>query len=138
MATVRFWCALMAAFLLAGCSSDESLTAVRSQISHFREQMASQQFHQIYAEASDDLKKSSTEQQMVDLLAAINRKLGAVADAKENGWKVDFRTTGSMVTLSLKTQFERGSGIETFVYRISGKDALLMGYHVNSNDLILN
>jgi hypothetical protein len=40
--------------------------------------------------------------------------------------------------LSLKTQFERGSGIETFTYRFSGSEALLLGYNINSSDLIIN
>jgi hypothetical protein len=75
---------------------------------------------------------------MVDILAAIERKLGAVKDAQDNGWKIDFRTSGTVVTFSLKTQFEKGNGIETFVYRFSGKEPLLVGYHVNSNELIIN
>jgi hypothetical protein len=137
-ALIRPLCALLAAILVAGCSSSEDLAAVRSQISHFRDLMAAQQFAQIYAEASDDLKKSTTEKQMVDLLAAMERKLGAAKDAQDSGWKLDFRSSGTVVTFSLKTQFEKGSGIETFVYRFSGKEPLLLGYHVNSNDLIIN
>jgi hypothetical protein len=137
-ASIRPLCALLAAILVAGCSSSEDLAAVRIQISHFRDLMAAQQFSRIYADASDDLKKSTTEKQMVDLLAAMEGKLGAAKDSQDNGWKVDFRTSGTVVTLSLKTQFERGSGIETFVYRFSGKEALLLGYNINSNDLIVN
>jgi hypothetical protein len=137
-ASIRLLCALLAAILVAGCSSSEDLAAVRSQISHFRDQVAARQFEQIYAEASEDLKKSTTEKQMVDILAAIERKLGAVKDAQDNGWKIDFRTSGTVVTFSLKTQFEKGNGIETFVYRFSGKEPLLVGYHVNSNELIIN
>jgi hypothetical protein len=137
-ASIRLLCALLAAILVAGCSSSEDLAAVRSRISHFRDQMAARQFSQIYDETSDDLKKSTTEKQMVDLLAAMERKLGAPKDTQDNGWKVDFRSSGTVVTLSLKTQFERGSGIETFTYRFSGSEALLLGYNINSSDLIIN
>jgi hypothetical protein len=128
----------LAALLLVSCSSSEDLTIVRSGIAHFRELMAAEQFGQIYAEAANDLKNSATEKQLVDFLAAVNRKLGSAKDSKDSGWAINFRISGAVVTLTLKTEFEKGSGIETFVYRVAGKDAQLMGYHLNSNDLITN
>jgi hypothetical protein len=75
---------------------------------------------------------------MVALLAAVDRKLGAVKDAEKNGWNVNFQTSGTFVTLGFKTQFEHGRGVETFVYRIADGRALLAGYHINSNALITN
>ena len=138
MMKIRPWCALLAALLIAGCASPESLATVRSEISHFRDLVAMHRFRQIYSEASDDLRNTATEEQIVTMLSAIDRKLGAVKDSQDNGWKVDFRTSGTVVTLSLKTTFERGTGIETFVYRVAGKEASLLGYHINSNDLLIN
>jgi|SRR5215472_8527143 len=138
MSRTRTWCTFLAALLLVSCSSSEDLTIVRSGIAHFRELMTAEQFGQIYAEAANDLKNSATEKQLTDFLAAVNRKLGSAKDSKDNGWAINFRTSGTVVTLTLKTEFERGSGIETFVYRVAGKDAQLMGYHLNSNDLITN
>jgi hypothetical protein len=38
----------------------------------------------------------------------------------------------------LNTQFERGTGAETFVYRITSGKALLAGYNINSTELIIN
>ena len=75
---------------------------------------------------------------MVDLLAAVDQKLGAVKGAEKNRWNVNFQTPGTFVTLGFKTQFERGNGAETFVYRISDGTALLAAYHINSNALITN
>ena len=138
MSRTRAWCAFLAALLLVSCSSSEDLTIVRSGIAHFRELMAAEQFGQIYAEAANDLKNCATEKQLADFLAAVNRKLGSAKDSKDNGWAINFRTSGAVVTLTLKTEFEKGSGIETFVYRVAGKEAQLMGYHLNSNDLITN
>ena len=109
-----------------------------AQITHFRELMAAQQFGQIYSEAADELKRSTTDQAMVNLLSAVERKLGPVKSAEKNGWSVNYQTSGTTVTLKYKTQFERGSGLETFVYRIAGDKALLAGYHINSTDLITN
>jgi hypothetical protein len=129
---------LVAALLVAACSSGQDLDLARAQVAHFRELMAAQKFDRIYSEASDELKKTAGEQNMVRLLAAIDRKLGAVKNAAANGWNVNYAPSGTTVTLKFKTQFERGSGEESFVYRITGGKALLAGYHINSNELITN
>ncbi len=75
--------------------------------------MAAQKFDQIYSEASDELKKTAVEQNMVRLPAAVDRKLGAVKNAAANGWSVNYAPSGASVTLKFETQFERGSGDET-------------------------
>jgi hypothetical protein len=47
-------------------------------------------------------------------------------------------TSGAVVTISQSTTLERGSGVETFIYRIAGTEAVLMGYHIDSNDMLIN
>ena len=139
MSNVRRLCGLLvAAVLVAGCSSGQDLALAEAGITRFRELMAAQQFGQIYSEAADDLKKATTEPELTRLLAAIDRKLGAVKGTEKNGWSVNYNPKGTSVTLKLKTQFERGTGIETFVYRIASAKALLAGYHINSTELIIN
>jgi hypothetical protein len=129
---------LVAALLVAACASGQDVDLARAQVAHFRELMAAQKFDQIYSEASDELKKTTAEQNLVRLLAAVDRKLGAVKNAAANGWSVNYTPSGTSVTLKFKTQFERGSGDESFVYRIAGGKALLAGFHINSNELITN
>jgi hypothetical protein len=137
--SVRQWFVLLAAaFLVAACSSGQDFDLAQAQVAHFRELMAAQQFEKIYSEASDELKKTATEQNMVRLLSAIDRKLGAIKSAPGNGWNVNYSPSGTSVTLKFKTQFEKGTGDETFVYRITGGKALLAGYHINSQDLMVN
>lgn len=129
---------LTAVLLVGACSSAEDIAAAEGQISHFRQMMAAQQFGRIYADAGEELRKATTEQEMVSLLAAVDRKLGTVKSAEKNGWNLNYQTSGTFVTLKYKTQFERGSGVETFVYRMADRRALLTGYHINSNQLIAN
>lgn len=100
--------------------------------------MAEQKFGQIYSEGSGELKKSTTEQNLTRLLSAIDRKLGPVQNAQSDGWNLNYNASGTSVTLKFKTQFERGTGVETFVYRISGGKALLASYHIESTDLMVN
>jgi hypothetical protein len=129
---------LVAAVLVAGCSSGQELALAEAGIARFRELMAAQQFGQIYSEAADELKKATTEAELTRLLSAIDRKLGTVKGTEKNGWSVNYNASGTSVTLKLKTQFERGTGAESFVYRITGGKALLVGYHINSTELITN
>jgi major membrane immunogen (membrane-anchored lipoprotein) len=139
MNSVRRLCGLLvAALLIAGCSSSQDFDAAKAGIARFRELMAAQQFDQIYSEASDDLKKATTSQNLVRLLAAIDRKLGAVKSTQADGWKINYNPSGTTVQLGFKTQFEKGTGSETFVFRIAGGKALLSGYNITSNELITN
>jgi len=68
----------------------------------------------------------------------VEGKLGGVKETTKNGWNVNFQPSGTFVVLGFKTQFEKGVGEETFTYRISDRDALLVGYRINSNTLITN
>jgi hypothetical protein len=139
MTNFRQLCGLLiAAFLVTGCSSGQDLNLAQTEIERFRQLMAAQQFGQIYSEASDELKKTAGEQDMVRLLTAIDRKLGPVKSAAKDGWNVHYSPSGTSATLKFNTQFERGTGAETFVYRIAGGKAQLAGYNITSNALITN
>jgi hypothetical protein len=134
----RLYGLLVGAVLVTGCSSGQDLNLAQAEIERFRQLMTAQQFSQIYSDASDELKKTTGEQDMARLLTAIDRKLGPVKNAEKNGWNVNYNTSGTSVTLKFNTQFERGTGAETFVYRIAGGKALLAGYNITSNALITN
>ena len=137
--SLRRWsAALVVLVFLAACSATQDVDLSNTAIAHFRELMTAQKFDQIYSESADELKKTTTEQNLTRLLAAIDRKLGPVKSAESNGWSVNYNSSGTSVTLKLKTQFEKGTGTETFVYRISGGKALLASYHINSEDLMIN
>jgi hypothetical protein len=137
--SLRRWSAVLVAVLfVAACSTTQDFDLAQASVKNFRELMAAQKFDQIYADSADDLKKTTTEQNLTRLLAAIDRKLGPVKSAESNGWSVNYNSSGTSVTLKYKTQFEKGTGAETFVYRISGGKALLASYHINSEDLMIN
>src|SRR5262245_40954796 len=129
---------LIAAFLVAGCSAKQDISVAQAAIAHFRQLMAEQQFSKIYSEGSDELKKKTTEQSLTRLLSAIDRKLGPVKTSVSDGWNLNYNASGSSVTLKYKTQFEKGTGVETFIYRLVGGKALLAGYNIASEDLITN
>jgi hypothetical protein len=137
MNSILRWCGLLvAAVVLSGCSYGQDVAAAEAAIVRFRQMMTDRQFSQIYLEGADELKKATTEQNMTRLLAAVDRKLGAVKVANKNGSNVHYSPSGVVVTINFKTEFEKGNGEERFVYRIAGEKALLQGYHINSLALI--
>ena len=105
-------------------------------VEKFHSQLNAGQFQQIYAESDDAFKKAATEEQVLQLLDAVRRKLGTVQQAKLNGWHVNAATGGTAVTLGYDVDFSEGKGTEQFVYHITGDKALLFNYNVNSPLLI--
>jgi len=67
---------------------------------------------------------------------AIHRKLGDAGEWSLQGWNVNVTTSGTIVRLECKTKFARGEATESFVWRVRGESASLMGYHINSVALI--
>lgn len=91
----------------------------------------------LYDESGDEFKRMSQRQQFVDLIAAVHRKLGRVVASEKAGWNVSYNTGGRYVALAYNTRFAQGRGVEQFVYRLSSRKAQLVGYHINSNELVM-
>ena len=115
--------------------SDDTALA-ENEVPRFHEALDSSQFEFLYNNGSENLKKAATMKEFVSLLEAVHRKLGNVSSSNKKTWNVNYHTSGTFVTLTYDTVFTQGKGTEQFVYKLSGKEAQLVGYHINSNDLI--
>ena len=93
-------------------------------------------YHDIYAGAANEFRQSGSEQAATRFLAMVHDRLGPVRRADQRGWRVNFATGGNVVSLSYSTQFASGRGTEDFVFRVRGGSPVLVGYHINSMDLI--
>jgi hypothetical protein len=129
---------LLTGLLLSACSATQDVNVAQEATAHFHEMMSAEQFEQIYAQSDASFKKTTTPEDLTRLLSAVNRKLGVVKTSGSEGWSVGYTPSGASVTLRYTTQFERGTGAETFLYRFTDGKALLAGYHVNSNAFITN
>ncbi len=123
--------------LLAGCSAGKDEAAAEQAVTHFHQLLDAGQYESIYDASTPEMKASAPKPSFVRFLDAVHRKLGAVKQAKQVGWGVNYNTGGGTVTLNYETQFANGSGTEQFVYRTGSAPALL-GYHINSTDLVVN
>jgi hypothetical protein len=129
---------VLAGLTLAACSATQDINAAQEAIAHFHDMMSAGQVEQIYAQADDAFKKATTEEDLKQFLSAVDRRLGAVKSSEKTGWITNYGTSGSSTTLTYKTQFERGTGAETFRYRFADGKALLVYYHVDSNSFVIN
>jgi len=101
--------------------------------------MEAQQFRQIYETSSDEFRKGTQEEQFVRILTALRGKLGSAKDTNDSALKVTYRLSGTTrVELSFKTEFEKGSGIESFAYDVVQGNPSLVGYRVLSPELVTN
>jgi len=67
----------------------------------------------------------------------VQRKLGKVTQTTTVGFNVRTFNFTTTVDLTQNTTFEQGTGVETFEFEMAGGKAVLVGYHINSKDLIL-
>jgi hypothetical protein len=127
---------MAAALAAGGCSFSQGKSAAEAGAAQFHQMLDAGRFHDIYAGTSDDFRRVSTEAEFVRLLQLIHDRLGAVRQSSESDWRVNFSGGSGTVVLHYATQFASGRGSEEFVYRVSGGNARLAGYHLNSTDLL--
>jgi hypothetical protein len=127
---------ILLAFLCASCKVSQRVDAAKAAVEHLHQQLDSGQFEAMYEEADSRFTSATTQQQFVDLMAAVHRKLGNVTSADVTNWKVNANTAGTFVTLSYKTQFGAEQVTETFQFRESEGKERLVSYNINSTALI--
>jgi len=121
---------------LSGCSAGQDKTAAEAGVAQFHRQLQAGDYHEIYRGAAAEFRQSGSENSAVRFLDTVNERLGAVQRANQQNWRVNFTSGGNMVILDYATEFAHGRGVENFVFRVQGGQAKLVGYHINSGDLI--
>ena len=126
-----------AASLLAGCDAVKDTASAEKAVKEFHEQFDKSDFKGIYSAAHPDFRAAETEKDFLDLLDAVHRKLGTVQSADRVGWNVNSSNFKTSVILNYKTKFTAGDASESFNYRMEGGKAILRGYNINSQTLIV-
>jgi Protein of unknown function (DUF4019) len=123
--------------LLCGCSMSSDSKLAEQAVPEFHRMLDAAQFDAIYNASAGDLKRVTTRSDFVDLLEAVHRRLGVAASSDQQTWTVNYNTSGTYVTLTYHTKYAEGDATEQFVYHLESGQALLAGYHISSNALIL-
>jgi uncharacterized protein DUF3887 len=129
-------------FLLLNCScSIKGITKGKeiseSSVEQIHNQYNAGRLDEVYAQADEEFRKSTSEKDFLTLFEAVHRKLGAVKQSEQSGWNVNATTSGVIVTLAYDVDFDEGKGTEQFVFRVNNGKAMLLNYNVNSPLLII-
>ena len=91
----------------------------------------------IYNNADDRYRKAITREKSDSLFSAIAHKLGAPQDCKQGNINMQVATWGTTLTSVCQTRFSKNAtAVETFTWAKSGDQYRLLGYHINSDDLM--
>ena len=129
---------LLVLSVLSSCGSGKNVGIATKGVEEFHTQLNSEEYQSIYAVADENLQKTTTEGDFVALLQAVHKKLGNVQKSQRSNFLIGMSTAqGMVVTLVYQTTFEQGSGTEQFLWHMRNNQPMLLGYHINSNALIL-
>jgi hypothetical protein len=128
---------LAALAFVAACSAPEKIKDAGPSIDTFHRQLDAEAYPAIWSGADDLLRQNASQAQFNQLLAAVHKKLGKVVKSERTGWNVNYGTSGTIVAVGMDTQFEHGKGAETFTFRAHGGALGLVGYNINSADMML-
>jgi len=128
---------LVTALLLSGCNPLKNTAEAEKAVAEFHSRFDAEDFETIYATAHADFKAAQTKPKLIEFIRSVRDKLGKVKTAKRNGWQAKSHNLKTYVILTYSTEFEHGSGVEKFTYRIVDGRAVLLGWNINSRDLIV-
>lgn len=129
----------VAAAMLTGCDMKQSFERADGEIAAFHRDLAAGRYARIWTKADPELHKAGSQADFEKLLKAVHDKLGVVKQTKQVGWNANATTGGTYLTATMQTTFEKGGGLEQFTYRKGKDDVLtLVGYNINSRDMMLN
>ena len=135
----RYLMPFAAAAMLAGCGMKESFEDAGVEVAKFHRALDAGRAQEIWNSADPQFRGATQQAQFTKLIDAVHGKLGKVRASKQTGWNANATTGGTFVTLTMETTFERGSGVEQFVYRKGdGGHMALVGYNIQSQDMMLN
>jgi hypothetical protein len=124
--------------VLNSCGSGKSVEIATKGVEQFHSQLNSEQYQKIYVGADEGFHKATNEADFIALLQAVHNKLGMVQTSQRTNYQVGMSTgQGTVVTLVYDTTFDQGSGTEQFLWHMRDNQPVLLGYHINSNALIL-
>jgi len=127
---------IVAMLMMASCSGGKELAGAENAIIQFHRQLNSGEYRKIYLESDSGLKKVTPEANMIKLLDAVHRKLGAFQTGKQTGWQVNYSTSGTNTAVQFDSKFDRGSATETFTFVGDAQSPRLLSYNINSQALV--
>lgn len=138
MKALRNTAIILAATVLAGCGGIfNGKGAAETAIVHFHALYNEDNLDEIWKEASPRFTAALTKPKYDEFMGAVERKLGKVISSANAGWNVKSFNLNTTIYMAQNTVFEHGQGTESFIFEMSGTNAVLLDYNIQSMDLIV-
>ena len=137
MKTISLFLILCVAVIAPGCGVFKGKKAAEQGIAEFHKLYNDGKLSEIYSAAHSKFKSATTEKQFLEFVGVVQRKLGKVTQTANAGFNVRTFNLTTTVVLTQATTFEQGTGTETFTFLMESDKAILAGWNINSNDLIM-
>jgi hypothetical protein len=138
-----FACALLFVSIgVSGCfgclnAATESKQQALTLANELHAKMAQGDWGGIYDGADQRYRDAVTREKSDALFSSITRKLGPPQSSKQTGWNFQVTTQGTIIRAQFETTFSKdATATESFAWVKSGDQYKLLGYHINSEELI--
>ncbi len=130
--------ALSIAAIASGCGGMfKGKKAAEQSVADFHKLYNDGKLTEIYSAGHSKFRNATSEKQFLEFMGAVQRKLGKVTQTANAGLNVRSFNLTTTVVLNQSTTFEQGTGTEVFTFQMDGDKAILVGYNINSKELIL-
>lgn len=124
------WAMLAAAVLvLAGCKGPGSVQDAAAKVAVFHQRLDAGDIESIWKDSGPEI-QGTDKKAFHRFLSAIHEQLGTIRETRQIGWRAATENGNSTAEVIMQTTFERGSRKETFVFKGSGEQQKLAGYHI--------
>lgn len=138
MKTISLFLVLGLSLFASGCGGMlEGKQAAERSVADFHKLYNDGKWAEIYSAGHAKFRSTATEKQFLEFIGAVQRKLGKVTQTSSAGASIRTVNLTTTVVLNQSTTFEQGTGTETFTFQMEGDKAVLVGYNINSKDLIV-
>lgn len=105
---------------------ESQLAAAASAITLFHVRLDQRNYRGIYAMTDDTFRAASSEAQLTALLSSLRERLGRSTSVFEESFEVVDRPPDVQITFVIETNFENGTLIETFVWRVTPSEMVTL------------
>jgi len=119
-----------------GCNVSSSRQHAQAAVDVFHRELNAGDLDAIWDGADDQFRKSVSRQSYDKFVGAVHRKLGRAMRSSNQSWSMHSLNLQTSIVLVQHTEFEYGAGTETFTFSVQGDGVKLIGYHIESTELV--